>query len=274
VLDAPIMLLLDGHGSHVTLHVCKAAYRNWISTFCLPPKTTHEPQLVDVGVFGFVQEAWKKVCKESVQNGEPVNKATTIAKYMIACDAGMHSTAIMDTWHFSGHHLSNPNIFTNANYAPSKVTSTLAHFPPLFLNVKILATHSNPMPLSSPTLELMVSAPVDCNLADSRPVTTGPVVPNPTYFDSCLLDPALLNSPILHPTGPVTSTPTVYNPTEGPDALEDSATSSKGSSGANTLQSITALSVKTDESAQGMIIEFKVIIQLWTKPITRISPPT
>ena len=48
----PILLVLDGHGSHDTLPIIDLALSHGIIIFCLPPHTTHKLQPLDVGVFG------------------------------------------------------------------------------------------------------------------------------------------------------------------------------------------------------------------------------
>lgn len=73
----PIVLLLDGHGSHITPRVRKLAYENKIFLFCLPPKTNHKAQPLDVAIFNLVQAAWKPACGEAAQNGEVASKAST-----------------------------------------------------------------------------------------------------------------------------------------------------------------------------------------------------
>ena len=132
ISDAPIVLLLDGHGSHISSRIRELAFQNQIFLFCLPPKTTHKAQPLDVAVFSLVQDAWKKICGESAKNGERISKATTIAHYMDAREAGLHSAAILDAWRRSGHYPINPSIFTDEDYAPSMIASTNTHLPPSF----------------------------------------------------------------------------------------------------------------------------------------------
>lgn len=132
VSNAPIVLLLDGHGSHITTRVRDLAFQNGIFLFCLPPKTSHKTQPLDVGVFNLVQHAWKRQCEDSAQRGDPPTKSTAIANYMVAREAGLHPEAIVDAWRRSGHYPINPDIFTDADYAPSKVSSVIAQFPASF----------------------------------------------------------------------------------------------------------------------------------------------
>jgi hypothetical protein len=60
--DAPIFLIVDGHGSHVTSELIEVAVRHNFEIFRLPLHTTHRLQPLDVGVFGPLQRQWQKQC--------------------------------------------------------------------------------------------------------------------------------------------------------------------------------------------------------------------
>ena len=47
----PVVLLLDGHTSHINLESAKFARENGIILYCLPAHTTHALQPCDVGFF-------------------------------------------------------------------------------------------------------------------------------------------------------------------------------------------------------------------------------
>ena len=49
----PVLLLTDGHKSHLTIDVIDACRDNNVILFCLPPHTTHALQPLDVSVFKF-----------------------------------------------------------------------------------------------------------------------------------------------------------------------------------------------------------------------------
>ena len=51
VPERPIMLLIDGHASHITIEAIDFCQANNIILFCLPPHTTHALQPLDVAVF-------------------------------------------------------------------------------------------------------------------------------------------------------------------------------------------------------------------------------
>ena len=47
----PVLLVLDGHGSHITIEVIEFAQSNNIHLLCLPSHTSHILQPLDIGVF-------------------------------------------------------------------------------------------------------------------------------------------------------------------------------------------------------------------------------
>lgn len=55
----PVLLILDGHGSHVQYDVLKFCRENLIELFCLPPHTTHLYQPLDIAVFKPLKENFK-----------------------------------------------------------------------------------------------------------------------------------------------------------------------------------------------------------------------
>ena len=59
----PVVLLFDGHFSHMSIHLIKKALSLGIHLFCLPPNTTHVLQPLDVGVFGPMKQCWRTILK-------------------------------------------------------------------------------------------------------------------------------------------------------------------------------------------------------------------
>lgn len=62
-LEKPVLLIFDGHGSHLTYTTVKKAIDNEIIILCLPPNTSHALQPLDVGVFAPMKQSWKKFLK-------------------------------------------------------------------------------------------------------------------------------------------------------------------------------------------------------------------
>ena len=59
--ERPILLILDGHSSHVSLEVIDLAVSNEIHMLKLPPHLTHLLQPFDVGVFKPMKAVWYSV---------------------------------------------------------------------------------------------------------------------------------------------------------------------------------------------------------------------
>lgn len=59
----PVLLIYDGHGSHLTYNSIKLAMDNGIILLCLPPNSSHALQPLDVGVFSPMKNTWRDVLK-------------------------------------------------------------------------------------------------------------------------------------------------------------------------------------------------------------------
>ena len=60
----PVLLLFDGHYSHISLELIRQARQHNIHLTCLPPNTTHLLQPLDVGVFAVLKKYWRKILKQ------------------------------------------------------------------------------------------------------------------------------------------------------------------------------------------------------------------
>lgn len=63
VAQRPIMLLIDGHKSHMTIDAIDFCRSNNIILFCLPPHTTHALQPLDVSVFKSLKDNFAKTVR-------------------------------------------------------------------------------------------------------------------------------------------------------------------------------------------------------------------
>ena len=125
-----ILLIFDGHGSHLTPEIRELAEKNRIELFCLPPHTTHHTQPLDVGVFGPLQRRWMERCDQVLEEtGEVMRKVDFVKEYLAARHLAFQRKTIIKAWAQSGIRPLNPKVFTNAHYAPSTNTSTHARLP-------------------------------------------------------------------------------------------------------------------------------------------------
>ena len=58
----PVVLLIDGHSSHIDIHTFKFCRENNILLYCLPPHSSHLTQPLDVSFFKPLKSAWGKAC--------------------------------------------------------------------------------------------------------------------------------------------------------------------------------------------------------------------
>ena len=76
--DGPIVLIVDGHGSHKTWQVIEFCKNNKIELICLPPNTTHLLQVLDVKVFGTVKPKWAKLVKNHYDDKQMCDKTKRV----------------------------------------------------------------------------------------------------------------------------------------------------------------------------------------------------
>lgn len=67
-IQKPVLLLVDGHRSHLTLQVSQYCADNQIIAYALFPNSTHISQPADVSVFKCLKSGWKNTVKEYKQN--------------------------------------------------------------------------------------------------------------------------------------------------------------------------------------------------------------
>ena len=72
----PVLLIQDGHCSHVSIELIELAKANSIHLLCLPPQTTHILQPLDVGVFKSFKSVFSQACHKYVMK-QPGRVVTT-----------------------------------------------------------------------------------------------------------------------------------------------------------------------------------------------------
>ena len=63
VSQRPVLLLVDGHKSHINLDVIDLCRQNDVILFCLPPHMTHALQPLDVSVFKSLKDRYAKAVR-------------------------------------------------------------------------------------------------------------------------------------------------------------------------------------------------------------------
>ena len=76
----PVLLIEDGHASHITIDVIQLAHKNDIHLLCLPVHTSHILQPLDIGVFESFKANYSKAShKYMMDNPGQVNTSEVIA---------------------------------------------------------------------------------------------------------------------------------------------------------------------------------------------------
>lgn len=134
--DAPFLLILDGHNSHITPEMRQLAIENDIHLFLLPPHTTHRLQPLDVGIFGPLQHAYLKHCNQYYvkSRGQEMERGDLIREYIHVRNKVFTPSLIKKAWDRSGITTEtwSADFFDSSEFAPSYVTSTETHVPPSF----------------------------------------------------------------------------------------------------------------------------------------------
>lgn len=81
-VNRPLLLILDGHSSHVSLKILDLLKQNRIICLLLPSHTTHALQPLDVVVFSSVKSYWSAIVKNHLKNGNKGVKNHEFARLM------------------------------------------------------------------------------------------------------------------------------------------------------------------------------------------------
>ncbi|XP_061166749.1 uncharacterized protein LOC133175653 [Saccostrea echinata] len=123
----PVLLIVDGHASHITLHLLEAAKTNDVEIFCLPPHTTHWTQPLDRSVFGPLKKAYYKHCESFLKSnpGRQISRYDFCGIFSHAYNEKMNMVNIFGGFRATGIFPFNPLAIPAEAFGPSK-TSVLA----------------------------------------------------------------------------------------------------------------------------------------------------
>ena len=114
-----------------TPEMLRAAVEHNIEFHLLPPHTTHQLQLLDVGVFGPLQCKWQERCDKIIsETNMEVPRSQFIKEYMEVRNKVFTLELIQSAWKKSGMWPLNSKRFTKKDFAPSKFMSYAACLPP------------------------------------------------------------------------------------------------------------------------------------------------
>ena len=118
----PVLLIQDGHGSHLSLDVIQLARENDIHFLCLPAHTTHLLQPLDVSVFKSLKSNFSKSCKQYL-SANPGQVITTDLIALLLAQAWPQSVTplnAMSGFRKCGIYPLNPGQISDRELAPSR----------------------------------------------------------------------------------------------------------------------------------------------------------
>ncbi|XP_045501117.1 uncharacterized protein LOC123698513 [Colias croceus] len=82
-IKKPVLLLVDGHKSHMSLALSSVCEELGIILYALPPNTTHMLQPADVSVFAPLKAQWKSHVRKFLAKPENLNNAVTKTNFCL-----------------------------------------------------------------------------------------------------------------------------------------------------------------------------------------------
>ena len=115
----PILLIQDGHGSHVSIELIELARANNVHLLCLPAHTTHILQPLDVGVFKSFKGNFSKACGKYLAK-HPGRVVTADILASLVGEAWSAPVNILSGFKKCGIYPLNPGEVNDRQLAPSK----------------------------------------------------------------------------------------------------------------------------------------------------------
>ena len=117
-----VLLIQDGHSSHISLEVIRLAQENDIHLLCLPSHTSHLLQPLDVGVFKSLKTYFHKACKQfmAANPGVVVRSENLASLLAVAWPQSMTPINIMSGFRKCGLYPLNPGSIDDRQTAPSR----------------------------------------------------------------------------------------------------------------------------------------------------------
>jgi len=136
----PVLLIHDGHASHISIEAIEFARTNNIHILCLPAHTTHVLQPLDVGVFKSFKSNFSKACTHYIAKhpGRVITPDVLASLVAEAWPTSFTVLNIMSGFKKCGLFPFNPSAVDDRQSAPSKAFQAT----------------SEPGPISEPTSEI------------------------------------------------------------------------------------------------------------------------
>ena len=118
----PVLLLQDGHSSHISIELIELPRQNDVHLLCFPAHTTHILQPLDVGVFKSFKATFSKACHKYIikHPGRVITSEVNAALVAEAWPISLTPVNIMGGFKKCGIYPINPGEVSDRQLAPSK----------------------------------------------------------------------------------------------------------------------------------------------------------
>ena len=123
----PVVLLVDGHSTHIDIEISKFCSKSGILLYCLPAHSSHITQPLDVGFYGPLKQAWKKAVVEYSSNniGKSVTKQTFAKVFKVAWENTVKVSTIVNSFRCAGIFPVDFSVIRPEKLAPATVYTTV-----------------------------------------------------------------------------------------------------------------------------------------------------
>ena len=121
--ERPVLLLVDGHTTHIDIETSKFCMHHGILLYCLPPHSSHVTQPLDVGLFGALKCNWRKAVNnfQVTHLGLSVTNKTFAQVFKAAWTNTVKMSTIVNSFAKAGIYPVNRNAIGNGTLGPAKL---------------------------------------------------------------------------------------------------------------------------------------------------------
>jgi hypothetical protein len=136
------LLLLDGHGSHVTTHFMATCYQHKIHCLYLPAHSSHILQPLDLSPFSVIKKKYRRQISElaSLDDAAPVKKERFIRCYHEARLDGLSLHVVRAGWRATGLVPYNPELVLSSSQVRTRPVTPPRLSQPIYLSNTVITT--------------------------------------------------------------------------------------------------------------------------------------
>ena len=122
VKERPLVLLQDGHSSHLSLRLVEKAIENEVVLVCLPPHTTHVLQPLDVAVYRSLKASFSCLVNSAklLNSNIWISKAKFTGVFKLAFEESFTMRSIIEGFRKCGIYPLNPDAIDKSFITPSQ----------------------------------------------------------------------------------------------------------------------------------------------------------